>query len=285
MTAHLRRQPLGTFPPCTAANKQILGDMNSSNFNTGSFNSINDSEEHRLYPRSAPQAMSQSSPNVMEFLDPQLCVTPEKPLRKSTISNIKDRSLDSSKGSQKVRFDSTVEVKHMTPPETSTDTSNFSSIGIDTSQNSSSERLSCVSELSQSSDTDSSTQQQSSSLLSSSGSSESKASTWSTVESEDVDFVDVLASDLETKEALIYGKKRIHHKAISIVRPSVWGEDGIGDNILSRPEFNSTILMRKELEELKDADLDVQEAVKQKLKLSEETRSKVAEKVFKWIFD
>ena len=51
------------------------------------------------------------------------------------------------------------------------------------------------------------------------------------------------------------------------------------ENILARPEFNSTLKITTQLQELQSAKLDIKGAVNSKLKSSANTRSKITEKV------
>ena len=252
-------------------------------------NSLYDDDLLPHRPRHPQPQATVTSSDFLDFSDPLLTVTPEKTLHHKR-GRVNDRPMDktdSLKGSQKVRFDSTVEVKTMSPQETSTD---------DTSHNTSSQSSSSTT-LTDSSTTDRHHLDTSSasrrSLFSNNNSNSSLGvgsipksmsstsnSTFSTIESDDIDFVDVLASDFESKAKVVYsGKRKTHHKKKSVVRTSVWGEDGYGDNVLARPEFNSTILVRKELQSVKDEELDVDDVVKKKLSSSTNLRNKVAEKV------
>ncbi len=52
----------------------------------------------------------------------------------------------------------------------------------------------------------------------------------------------------------------------------------LGECVLARPEFNSTLYISKDLQKLKDSKLDISEALQEKLKVTK-TREKIAEKV------
>ena len=245
--------------------------------------SLYDDDDLRPCPKPVP---TPSPASALDFSDPLLCVTPEKPaMRKHLNMNMNaNRSLDSSRGSQKVRFDSTVEVKTMSPHETSTETSkNTSSTVTDLSDDTMELIVQANDYVSPYLNT---------SAYSSSSSDNSKLSTdsknsnvtVSSCESDDVNFVHVLADDVHANNNHIYGKKLAKHKKSCVVRTSLWGEDGMGDNVLAKPEFNSTLTLKKQLDGLKVEELDIEQEVEQKLASSESLRNKVNEKVNLLIF-
>lgn len=235
-----------------------------------------------LQPCPKPAFVPTPTPlSALDLSDPSLCLTPEKssvrkPLNTNTNAN---RSLDSSRGSQKVRFDSTVEIKTMSPHETSNETSkNTSSTLTDLSDDT-------MELIAQANDYVSpylnTSAVSSSSSDNSKVSSDSKSSnvTVTSCASEDVDFVRVTADDVHADERHIYGKKLAQHRRSCAVRTSMWGEDGMGDNVLAKPEFNSTLTLKKQLDGIKAEELDIEDEVEQKLAASEALRNKLNEKV------
>ena len=239
-------------------------------------------DDDDLQPRPKPMPAPSTYANPLDFSDPLLCVTPEKPPRgygnNNSYTNA-NKSLDSSKGSQRVRFDSTVEVKTMSPHETSTETSNTATSGSLTDNSDDTMELLAQADAYVSPYANLSNYSSSSSDSKTSSDSQGSNVTVSTCESEDVDFVDVLADDIHLRDNHIYGRKLAKHKKSCVVRTSVWGEDGMGDNVLAKPEFNSTLVLQKQLEGLKVEEVDLEREVEQKLAASEPLRTKVNEKV------
>lgn len=55
---------------------------------------------------------------------------------------------------------------------------------------------------------------------------------------------------------------------------------GGGEHIFARPEYNSTLRMKKEAEKLKESEIDIARALQKKLTVSENTKTEINEKVF-----
>ncbi len=113
-------------------------------------------------------------------------------------------------------------------------------------------------------------------------------------DSSDLEPLSVFASDLrrsaqstsslENSTKLRKGastQSQVSHKVVPRRETSspVTGVTCVNENVLARPEFNSTVRVGKELQELRESELDVAAAVEQKLRVSSKARSQVDEKV------
>lgn len=265
-----------------------------------------------LHRRQAPTA--EQIQNLDTLLDPVLCVTPEKaikernvPKRSVTQNTVTSCLKDSSKDfkNTRVRFDQQVTVQHLSPEQ------NDDSSIIDIDRTADMEREIIFDDETQFSDESSGSDVDYSDT-------EPKTYTFSSVGTDKDSITNIitqtdelnLSSDMElnidtietqNKDANVVSpvlrkiarpsKKRQKYKPdisesdVIDVKPQKMASSktllmgsGTAEHALARPEFNSTLFMSKEVQELSKKEIDLPAAVSEVLKV-EKNRAKIQEKV------
>ena len=337
MTSHTTwRECLpNTFPPVSASRQHALNSRFSPDFLAaddqlditldgqkygGDDEDLPTMRSHRSAPllnedlptTRQPHSVRLHSPtlkSINDFLDPTLCVTPEKAAQRRTClkggreTRTGEASLERS--TPKVTFDSTVEVKQMSPeycPEdVSVEAPSAPSSLLDTDTSLSeilSNRLSF----------DEIMTTQPNHEVNCEPNDNTEASKPAIPESSNKDYdiepISVIASDMQNFPALLNGKQGKKRSRVKLPKPSTsvaeltksdvavsqtdnqsrakftqLKSNVAGENVFNRPEFNSTLRIRRDVQKLEGEELDLTEAVKAKLETSDQTRNKLDEKV------
>ena len=207
--------------------------------------------------------------NLSDFGDPALCVTPEK--KRAPLNRGSDEGTSMKpRNSQKVTFDNFVEVKQMSP-----DTGVRRAVSI--------QRDSPDPALELASRVDPAEQHDMDRWSATSEDLETPAAAITkNYVTDDFEPISVFASDLKSSKHYKNTSETVQtvpQQSSSRAVGSAFVLKDKSEHVLARPEFNSTLRVGKEIQQLEGAELDVNAAVKQKLKDSRKLKTAISDKV------